>query len=82
MKWNYRVTITRDERGDIYEIREVFYDGGGAMTATTIDPAEPFGETLDELKTNFKMMSRAFDLPVVDVTGDKLEELPPTPPGL
>lgn len=82
MSWNYRVTITRTEHGDLYEIREVYYHDDGSMRATTVDAMEPFGETLDELKTNFKMMSRAFDLPVVDVTGDKLEELPPTPPGL
>ena len=83
MSWNYRVAkkcitvdILKDEvtgevvdscSEDQFGICEVYYNDEGKITSTTERFIEPYGETLEELKTNFNMMQEAFNKPVIDL---------------
>lgn len=82
MSWNYRVcrkklvsdvcdmdtgkvleTYTEDQFG----ICEVYYNDEGEIAFTSVEFQAPFGETLEELKSNFDKMQKAFELPVLDL---------------
>ena len=83
MSWNYRaakkrltVDILKDEvtgevvdsySEDSFGICEVYYNDEGKITSTTERFIEPYGETLEDLKTSFNMMKEAFDKPVIDL---------------
>lgn len=83
MSWNYRVAkkrltvdILKDEvtgevvdsySEDQFGICEVYYNDKGDITFTSENFIEPYGETLEELKTSFNMMKEAFDKPVIDL---------------
>ena len=82
MSWNYRVcckklisdvcdldtgevleTYTEDQFG----ICEVYYNDEGDIVFTSAEFQAPFGETLEELKSNFDKMQKAFELSVLDL---------------
>lgn len=77
MSWNYRVGYKKlkvdiDLSNDVYEedcfgICEVYYNDKGEITFTSENFQEPYGETLEELKTSFNMMQEAFNKPVIDL---------------
>ena len=83
MSWNYRaakkrltVDILKDEvtgevvdsySEDQFGICEVYYNDKGDITFTSENFIEPYGETLEDLKANFDMMQKAFELPVLDL---------------
>lgn len=77
MNWNYRigkkVLVSKiDCSNDVYEedcygIVECYYNNEGGITFTTERFVEPYGETLEELKSSFEMMKSAFDLPILDL---------------
>ena len=83
MSWNYRaakkrltVDILKDEvtgevvdsySEDSFGICEVYYNDEGKITSTTERFIEPYGETLEDLKTSFNMMKEAFDKEVLDL---------------
>ena len=77
MTWNYRVACKKlevkiDLSNDIYEeicfgIVETYYNDEGEITFISENFQEPYGETLEELKTSFNMMKEAFELPVIDL---------------
>jgi hypothetical protein len=74
--WNYRVVRQRHvyvdpddkrERVDYtYAIHEAYYDNKGHVGAVTQDPAEPFGENMEELRHSWVMMAEAFGMPILD----------------
>ena len=61
MIWNYRVVSGRYA----YGIHEVYYEDG-KVALHTDNPIHPSGETLEELKADYKRMAEAFDKPVLD----------------
>ena len=83
MSWNYRaakkrltVDILKDEvtgevvdsySEDQFGICEVYYNDKGDITFTSENFIEPYGETLEDLKTNFNLMKEAFDKEVIDL---------------
>ena len=83
MSWNYRaakkrltVDILKDEvTGEVVDsysenqfgICEVYYNDKGDITFTSENFIEPYGETLEDLKTNFNLMKEAFDKEVIDL---------------
>ena len=74
--WNYR--IIEEKNGDL-SIHEVYYDDNGVPTDWTSEGVAPYGETMQELNTNFNMMQDAFYenvLKWVETDGEapKLEE--------
>ena len=56
-------TYTEDQFG----ICEVYYNNKGDITFNSENFIEPYGETLEELKTNFNLMKEAFDKEVIDL---------------
>lgn len=77
MSWNYRVgkrkvpyknSLTlREQTEIIYGIVECYYDKIGDIEFTSEEFQEPYGETLDELISDFNLMSKAYESPVLDL---------------
>lgn len=82
MSWNYRICtkklvsdvcdmdtgkVLETYTEDSFGICEVYYNDEGDIAFTSEYFQEPFGETLEELKTSFNMMKEAFDKPVIDL---------------
>lgn len=77
MTWNYRVACKKlevkiDLSNDVYEescfgIVETYYNDEGEITFISESFQEPYGETLEDLKTNFNLMKEAFDKEVIDL---------------
>jgi hypothetical protein len=53
-----------------YGIHEVYYDEDGKTEGWTMDPVNPQGETLDELKEELVSMVEATLEPVLDYDGE------------
>lgn len=68
MSCNYRVMIHRHiDSDDAYAIHEVYYDDdNGNPYGWTENPSSPFGETIEELRVNLKMMLAALDNSVLE----------------
>lgn len=71
MSWNYRVLRQVERLADGREyvhfgIHEVYYDDLGEPSSCTASPCAPFGETLEEIRMDAKMILGAFDLPVLE----------------
>ena len=58
--------IANQEEEYWYGIHEVYYDEVGEVDGWTADEIQPFGETPEELKQCFELMSLAFDKEVLD----------------
>lgn len=76
MTWNYRVLRHAEdpppaEGEESFRIIEAFYDDGGDLYAWST--AEPFGETVEELRRDLELMLSALDQPVLNY-----DELPGT----
>ena len=83
MSWNYRVgfrtvsySVVDDNDHNLvvdtleetqYGVVETYYNDDGEIALTSENFIEPYGETLEELKTSFNMMKEAFDKPVIDL---------------
>ena len=61
-KWNYRIV----RKGNDFAIYEVYYNDNGKPFAFTDEPCRPWGESLDELKTDMKYFQEALSAPVLD----------------
>lgn len=71
MSWNYRMCRRKVEDVWMYDIREVYYDTGGATgLAWSAEPQGPYGEDMDWLKADFYMMEQAFMRPILDITDE------------
>lgn len=71
MKWNYRVVKTGVSCGDpILEVFECYYENGtppdGIPTSCIDGPMMPYGEGLDDLKSDLEKYVRATELPVLE----------------
>lgn len=65
--WNYRMTVRSCKEEEIWEIREIYYDDNGNVTAWSKDPIAAMGTSWRELADELSRMSsvsghRAFDL--------------------
>ena len=83
MRWNYRVgfrkvsyPVVADEDYKMvvdtleetqYGVVEAYYNDDGEIAFTSAEFQSPYGETLEELKSNFEMMQKAFEIPVLDL---------------
>ena len=83
MKWEFRVgfrtvshSVVDDNDHNLvvdtleetqYGIVETYYNDDGEIAFTSAEFQSPYGETLEELKVNFDMMQKAFELPVLDL---------------
>ena len=66
--WNYRVMQHYDLefKKNYFEIHEVYYNDVEEVINWGEESSSPFGEDLDSLKSAMKMMSDAFNKPVLD----------------
>ena len=74
MSWNYRVirhVHPTEEKGCWYAIHEVYYNDDFEITAVSVDPIAPVGDSEVELRKDLEMMKLAFLKPVLD--HDKIE---------
>lgn len=69
LPWNYRIIRkTSHQNYEYFEIHEVHYSADGVTIENwTVSPIAPYGETLDELRGSMKLMSQAFERPVLDL---------------
>ncbi len=79
--WNHRVVhrVHKHEKfGEehVYAIHEAYYNDDGLVEGITQDPVEPWGETLEELKSSLQRMSNALTKPILE--WDKLPETSPS----
>lgn len=58
MTWNYRVF--KDEHGG-YSIRDTFYGNKGRVEGWASEPVYPYGDTVEELRQDLKLMLEALD---------------------
>lgn len=66
MSWNYRVLKRRYGSDVSYGVYEVYYDGEGRVVACSESPAEPYGDTFEELVEDLKLFSVATTQPPLD----------------
>jgi len=67
MTWQYRIMRKRFPNGEYgYGIYERYGGIGGKFRGWTTDAMEPSGDTLEELKSDYKYMAEAFKHPVLD----------------
>lgn len=77
MSWNYRIgkrkvpykdsTALSEQTEIVYGIVECYYDKNGDIEFTSEEFQKPYGETLDELISDFNLMSKAYELPILDL---------------
>jgi hypothetical protein len=66
MTWNYRVMKFTYSNGTCYfAFHEVYYDEQGNPNGYSSTACEPYGESMEELKSDMSMMLKAFHLPVL-----------------
>lgn len=64
--WDYRVLRKEHETGDVtFHIHEVHYGEDGAIELWSVDPVEPMGESVSELREDIRYFLRAFRRPVL-----------------
>lgn len=68
--WNNRVvrkrnTLPNGEEFSYYEIHEVHYEDRKAI-AMTEGSVSPYGDTLEELKADYKQIAEAFKAPIIE----------------
>lgn len=72
MAWNYRVVRKNVYMGKTiapevqFGIHETYYNDKDEPTAITTDHMRPYGETLEELKSDLEKMVAALDKPVLN----------------
>jgi hypothetical protein len=66
MTWAYRVMRRKVGNGYGYGIYEFYGDIAHDGPGWTKDALGPFGETLGELRRDYRLMDEAFDLPILD----------------
>ena len=66
MSWNYRVLYKKiDDSSEAYSISECYYSCDGSIYAWTDAEMAPFGEALDELRSDLAHMLQACERPVL-----------------
>ena len=63
MTWNYRVMTLN--RGETYEIHEVYYDEKGVPKMYSANSVKPYGENIEELQKNLIWMLDSIKKPVL-----------------
>ena len=66
MKWNYRIISEKAPYGVFYQIYEVYYDDG-KIIGMTESPCKPYGDDVEELRSNLEQMLQALDRPILQM---------------
>ena len=67
--WNYRII----KKGGVFGVYEVYYDNEGKVVCYTERPVSPGGDTLEEMKQDFKRYKKAFKEEVIDMDKEEKE---------
>ena len=67
MTWNYRVIKHTTDDVIYYGIHEVYYDDKQEPSSYSEDSIAPYGQTLEEIKSDLEKMVTALSKPVLDV---------------
>lgn len=63
--WNHRVVREGDDTGELFSIRETFYNADGSIWSYTAEPASLIGESIDDLRQYLERCLKALDAPVL-----------------
>ena len=66
MGWNYRVVRRKWGEDSTYGIHEAYGDHARKPHSITVDPVAPVGDSVAELREAYRMMSEAFDAPILE----------------
>lgn len=66
MSWNYRVVKKTQNGETTYGIHECYYDENGNPSSITVEPMDPHGESIEELRDDLELMSLALTRPVLN----------------
>lgn len=65
--WNYRLTVRCLDDEEVWEVREIFYDDAGQVTAWSQDPVAPAGLSWYECEEEIAHMAAVTSSPVFDL---------------
>jgi hypothetical protein len=71
MTWNYRVMKRLQNKEELYEIHEVYYDKNKEIEGYTENPINPCGNTLEELKKDLDRMQEALNKAILDYSEEE-----------
>jgi hypothetical protein len=76
MTWNYRVVFIPKSGDSLFDddqfvIREVYYNEDEEIEFWSEEDSTPFGETFEELASDFDLMQEAFEKPILMLTQDE-----------
>lgn len=77
MTWDERVVRTVHPNGEVtFSIHEAFYDNRKDLIpgSITLEPVNPYGETMEELKLTLERYMRALSKPILELVDDKVVE--------
>jgi hypothetical protein len=77
MTWNHRVIRTEDAAGPFYAIHEVIYGDDEVVIGWTEEPVHVGAETARGLFWVLSVMTEALGKPVLQIVGDRLEDVEP-----
>jgi hypothetical protein len=64
--WNYRVLRKNHPEGiTTYHVHEVTYDDDGSIMGWSVEPVEPFGESVEDLQADVHYFLQAFRRPIL-----------------
>tara|TARA_E500000331_G_C16916409_1_gene565734 strand:- start:329 stop:580 length:252 start_codon:yes stop_codon:yes gene_type:complete len=67
MTWNYRIVSEEAPDGELfYQIYEVYYDEEKIIGMTEA-PCKPYGDDVEDLRSNLKQMLQALDRPILQM---------------
>lgn len=65
--WNYRVVRVEEEEYDSYQLYEIYYDDDGKIEYMTENAMQPYGESIEELRSDLEFMMEALRHPALDM---------------
>ena len=73
--WNNRIVKHEKDDEVWYSVHEVFYSEGGGINGYTEDPITILGETVEDVKSQLKMMMKDIEKhEVIDASTVKFED--------
>lgn len=70
MYWNHRIVKKGYKSGQFewstYSIHEIYYNEDGSVHGWVAEMSSPYGESIDELNSDFEMLQKALSLPAID----------------
>lgn len=62
--WNYRIVQKTHNESTYFGIYEVYYDDD-TIVSYSLEPIDPYGDTIEDLRGDIDLMLKAFNTPVL-----------------